>query len=317
MTSWFRTLGAAIALIFAPLLPAQASAETLGGIETFYVEGEGAVPLAVTMTGPEDAPEILLIHGLGMGTQSFTPQFQSDLAKHFRLVAFDLRGHAMSGKPSNTEAYTNTAVWADDVARVIKAAKLKKPVLVGWSYGTLVAADYLREHGSEDISGLVMVGALGGFIPFTPSAEAPDPELLAQLGRLQELRKSSAFDDQLEAVEIFLPMLAERETPPGWIDTARILGMMVPAYVNGPLRQHPSDNTDLVPLLQEMPVLVLHGEHDPSVAPAALAAFSKVAPEALLFGFADAGHSPFAEDAEAFNRALAYFVNENWNRTAE
>lgn len=311
MNLLFRAFGAALALVIAQFLIAQASAETL------YIEGEGGVPLAVTMTGPEDGPEILLVHGLGMGAASFAPQFESDLANRFRMVAFDLRGHAMSGKPSQSEAYTDPAVWAADMARVIKATKLKKPVIVGWSYGTLVAADYLREHGNETISGLVLTGALGGFVPFIPPAEGPDPKVLTQLTRLQELRKSSSFDDQLEAVEIFLTMLTEGESTPGWIDEARILGMMVPAYAHSALRKHPSDNGDLVPLLREMPVLILHGTEDPSVSAAALAAFSKTVPASLSHAFPGAGHSPFAEQPDAFNRELARFVTANWSESRQ
>lgn len=311
MDMFFRAFGAVVALMIAQIPIAQVSAETL------YIEGEGGVPLAVTMTGPEDGPEILFVHGLGMGAASFAPQLDSDLANKFRMVAFDLRGHAMSGKPWQTEAYTDPAVWANDMARVIKATKLKRPVIVGWSYGTLVAADYLREYGNENISGLVMAGALGGFVPFMPSAEGPDPELLAQFTQLQELRKSSSFDGQMAAVEIFLPMLTEGGAAPSWIDEARILGMMVPAYAHAALRKHPSDNLDLIPLLREMPVLVLHGTEDPSVSAPALAALSKAVPTLLSHAFSGVGHSPFAEQPDTFNRELAQFVSVNWSESRQ
>ena len=306
-----RTVGAALALAIAQYSVAPALAETL------YVEGEGGVPLAVTIAGPEDGPEILFVHGLGMGSASFSPQLESSLSDRFRMVAFDLRGHGMSGKPWQAEAYADPAIWAADLAKVIHATKLKKPVIVGWSYGSLVAADYLREYGQENISGLVMVGALGGFIPFTPPAEGPDPELLAQLMQLQELRKSTSFDDQRAAVEIFLTMLTEGEATSEWIDEARMLGMMVPAYAQAALRKHPSDNSDLAPLLGKMPTLILHGSEDPSVSPAALEAFSAVAPTVKSHAFEGAGHSPFAEQASIFNDELARFVIANWSDNPE
>lgn len=307
MIQLLRTIGAALVLALAQLAIAPALAETR------YIEGEGGVPLAMTVTGPADGPEILFIHGLGMGAESFAPQFESDLAKHFRLVAFDLRGHAMSGKPWDADAYTASKVWAADVARVIEASGLRKPVIVGWSYGTLVAADYLREKGNDHISGLVLVSALGGFVPFIPPSEAPDPEILAQLTRSRELRQSPSFADQLEAVEIVTPMLVGDEAPAGWIDNARILGMMVPPYAQAALRKHPMDNGDLVPLLREIPVLVLHGERDPSIPPSMLSAFLKEVSNASSRKFDNAGHSPFAEQPEAFNRELARFVEAHWS----
>ena len=306
LISMLRTFGAVLALAIMQFSIAPASAETL------YVEGEGGVPLSVTVTGPEDGPEILFLHGLGMGTASFSPQLESILADRFRMVAFDLRGHGMSGKPWQAEAYADPAIWAADMAKVMAATKLKRPIIVGWSYGTLVAADYLREYGHDDISGLVMVGALGGFIPFTPSADGPDPELLAQLMKLQELRKNTSFDDQLAAVDIFMTMLTEGTAPPEWIDEARIMGMMVPAYVQEALRKHPSANSDLAPLLGKLPTLILHGSEDPSVSPAALEAFSAAAPTVRSHAFHGAGHSPFAEQAGAFNDELARFVVANW-----
>ncbi|VWX60295.1 alpha/beta fold hydrolase [Sphingorhabdus sp. 109] len=311
LVNLFRIIAMACTLAIIQIPLAAASAETL------YVEGEGGVPLAVTVTGPEDGPAIIFLHGLGMGTASFTPQFESSLAERFRMVAFDLRGHGMSGKPWQAEAYTDPKIWAADIEKVIKATKLHRPVIVGWSYGTLVAADYLREYGRGNISGLVMIGALGGFIPFSPPAGGPDPELLAQLMKLQELRKSDAFEDQLAAVELFMPMLTANEPPADWIEEARILGMMVPAYAQGALRKHPSDNIDLVPLLGEMPALILHGSEDPSVSPAALAALLQSAPTVKSRAFENAGHSPFAEQPDAFNDELAKFVLAYWSAQAQ
>ena len=92
---------------------------------------------------------------------------------------------------------------------------------------------------------------------------------------------------------------------------------MVPGYAQAALRKHPSDNGDLVPLLGEMPTLILHGSEDPSVSPAALEAFVKAAPTIKSHAFEGAGHSPFAEQASAFNDELARFVIANWSDNPE
>jgi non-heme chloroperoxidase len=62
------------------------------------------------------------------------------------MVAIDLRGHCASEKPTNAESYNNSKVWADDINAVIKAKNLKKPIIVGWSYGGFIISDYVGQH---------------------------------------------------------------------------------------------------------------------------------------------------------------------------
>ncbi|MEP2736570.1 MAG: alpha/beta hydrolase [Erythrobacter sp.] len=276
--------------------------------KSFYVEGEGGVPLAVTTTGNPDGPEILFLHGLSMGASSFSKQLESELAEEFRIVAFDLRGHALSGKPSETSAYDNPEVWAKDVARVMEATDLQRPILVGWSYGSLVAADYLRTFGTAKTLGIVMVGALGGFTPFFPPDGGIDPTVLASITRMRELRGSPSFANQREATELFIPLLTEGGKDSEWQTKAHQLALMVPPYVRKPLQSHPMDNTDIVGLLAEVEVMIIHGSKDPSVSQGGLAALRAAAPHLKVHTLEGAGHSPFATRPEEFNKALASFV---------
>ncbi len=78
-------------------------------------------------------------------------------AGEFRLVAYDLRGHGMSEAPLEPEHYTDGALWADDVAAIIDALRLDRPVLVGWSYGAFVICDYVRRHGQDRIGAIEFV----------------------------------------------------------------------------------------------------------------------------------------------------------------
>ena len=82
----------------------------------------------------------------------------SELAEDYRLVAMDLRGHGPSGKPR--EGYTESKLWAEDVAAVILTLGLDQPVLCGWSYGPLVILDYIRHYGEGRVGGLHFMGAV-------------------------------------------------------------------------------------------------------------------------------------------------------------
>lgn len=296
----------AAAMLAATPLFAQAPTSTAS-----YVEGAGGVPLAVTVAGPEDAPAILMIHGIGLGAEAFAPQFQSELAKHYRLVAFDLRGHAMSGKPWGEQNYLDRAIWAEDVARVIAATKIKRPTILAWSYGTLVTADYLRAAGPQAISGLMMVGAMGGIVVLPPPTVPPRPKLLADLNRSRALRPVPTYDAQEQATGLIAPMLVRRPPPGGWLDRAKVMGMQVPPYVQGPLRKHPADNTDLAAGLKNLPIALVYGAHDFGMSDGAAAAFKQALPHAQIHRFAQAGHAPFAEASKEFNAMLGQFVTQN------
>jgi len=62
-------------------------------------------------------------------------------------------------------------------------------VLVGWSYGGLVITDYLRRHGTADVAGLALVGAIteigrghpaagrAGHAGALPAALSEDPDV--------------------------------------------------------------------------------------------------------------------------------------------
>ena len=74
--------------------------------------------LHVEVFGPDDAPTILLVHGWLESIDLWHHQIR-DLSRDFRVVAYDLRGHGLSGQPSDG-AY-NDAVLADDLQAVLDA----------------------------------------------------------------------------------------------------------------------------------------------------------------------------------------------------
>jgi pimeloyl-ACP methyl ester carboxylesterase len=112
-------------------------------MHAFDVTSPDGLKLVGYAGGKPVGPEILFIHGFNQCYLSWAKQ-TSDLALAgaFRMVAFDLRGHGRSGKPAGREHYDADRLWGDDVAAVIKAAGLKRPVLVGWSYAGRVISDF-------------------------------------------------------------------------------------------------------------------------------------------------------------------------------
>jgi pimeloyl-ACP methyl ester carboxylesterase len=115
--------------------------------------------------GDPKGPELVFIHGLGHSHLSWEKQYESSLAKDFRILTYDLRGHGDSGKPPEPEMYSEGKRWGDDLKVVISAAGLKKPTLVAWSLAGVVVLNYLHTHGGKDLSGVVFGGAIVGSKP--------------------------------------------------------------------------------------------------------------------------------------------------------
>ena len=109
--------------------------------------------------GQSAGPEIVLIHGFAQSHLSWIRQVNSDLAREFRIITYDLRGHGNSDKPLEKAPYHDNKAWGDEVKAVIDAAGLKRPVLVGWSYAGRVISDYVTTHGADKIAGINFVGA--------------------------------------------------------------------------------------------------------------------------------------------------------------
>src|SRR5215469_14694522 len=107
------------------------------------ISGGNGVRLHVREWGDAPGPAVLFIHGWSQNHLCWEQQYTSDLATSYRLVTFDLRGHGMSEMPREASAYQQGQLWADDLAAIIAALHLNRPVLVGWSYGGFLIADYV------------------------------------------------------------------------------------------------------------------------------------------------------------------------------
>ncbi len=69
------------------------------------------------------------------------------------MVTFDARGHGRSGKPSSGYGFDQTVA---DTLAVIRATRARPPVLVGHSWGAMVALEVAARH-ERAIAGLVLV----------------------------------------------------------------------------------------------------------------------------------------------------------------
>ena len=109
------------------------SSMAMAGEKDYTVRGPDGVEIAVQESGDPAGPAIVFIHGLLGSHLNWDMQVASPKLQHYRLISYDMRGHGLSGKPDDAEAYRDGRRWADDLSAVLKATGAKKPVLVGWS----------------------------------------------------------------------------------------------------------------------------------------------------------------------------------------
>lgn len=294
----------------APARPAPPSLDT-APYSFRTVEGAGGVPLNVVAVGDPKNPPILLIHGLAQSWVSFQRQFESELAKKYYLVAFDLRGHGGSGKPWDRAAYQSRELFGEDAARVVKAMGLVRPLVVGWSYGTIVAMDYARYAGPAAIAGIEFVGAYGGLTP-PPDMSAPaSPAAAAAASTFMTNRLKQASPDfryNYEATRSTVRALTAEPMSPEWTERAVTISMMMPRVAREGMFMRSLEARDLLPVLKGTPFLINVGAKDTSTPEAAGRELAKQLADATVSVYPEAGHSPFVESTERFNRELDAFA---------
>ena len=116
--------------------------------------GTDGVRLTVrTVAGPAaNAPTAILHHGLA-SSQHIWDLMLPALSRSFRVVTFDARGHGRSAKPSAGYGFDHTVA---DAMAVLRATRARRPLLIGHSWGAMVALELAARH-PRALGGVVLV----------------------------------------------------------------------------------------------------------------------------------------------------------------
>ncbi|ONM49020.1 alpha/beta fold hydrolase [Nocardia donostiensis] len=129
------------------------------------VAADDGVPLAVRITGAENAPTtVVFVHGHCLRGESWS-YLRDQLNRHWgsdtRMVFYDHRGHGASGA-SDPSTYTIDQL-AHDLDAVLRAVAARGPViLVGHSMGAMVVLAYSRLYPEAIGTRVVGVGLIAG-----------------------------------------------------------------------------------------------------------------------------------------------------------
>lgn len=121
--------------------------------------------------GPEDAPVVALIHGLGLNRHTFRDHIPA-LAEAFRVLSYDLYGHGESPLPPETPTLTT---YSDQLRNLLGELGIARAHLVGFSLGGMINRRVAADH-AEVVESLVILNS-----PHERSPEAQ--ELVEQRAR--------------------------------------------------------------------------------------------------------------------------------------
>jgi pimeloyl-ACP methyl ester carboxylesterase len=112
----------------------------------------------IGLAGPPGAPTIILLHALATTAALSWYPSMPELAKHYRVIAFDQRWH---GRGIRSEAFSLDDC-ADDVIAVADALGVDRFTVVGYSMGGAVAQLVWRRHRAR-VEGLVLAATSRNF----------------------------------------------------------------------------------------------------------------------------------------------------------
>jgi proline iminopeptidase len=272
------------------------------GVRLFFdVEGAKLVP-----DGPElrERPTLVLLHGgPGFDHSSFKPLF-SALAGVAQVVYLDHRGNGRSDRSDPGRWCLDD--WADDLRAFCDALEIERPVVLGQSFGGMVAMAYAARHPEHP----------GGLILSSTAARMRLDRVLdafERLGGAEARGAAEAYwrapgpDTLPEYARLCFPLYNRRPRDPD-VDRRTRWNFDVMFHFGGG-----EDRTmDLLPGLARVrcPALVLAGEDDPITPPGDAEDIAAGLPPGLgrLERFPGCGHGVFRDAPEAGLAAIRAFL---------
>src|SRR6056297_136210 len=110
---------------------------------------------AYDLTGPEAAPVVVLIHGLGLTRGSTWGEIAPLLARDYRVLAYDLLGHGETALPDGPVTLTTLS---EQLIALMDELGIERAALVGFSLGGMINRRCAMDHPGR-VSALVILNS--------------------------------------------------------------------------------------------------------------------------------------------------------------
>ncbi len=270
----------------------------MGDVVSIEVAASDGVKTVMRAQGPEDGPGIILVHGILHSSLVWKYQYADPLLAGLRMISYDVRGHGVADKPAEARYYEPDC-FADELAAVIEASGIERPVLLGWSLGSRLIFNYFAKYGWDRIAGYFITGARTKYDPQAATSSGHNALLLGCTHDLEA---------RITARREFVRACHELAPSPQDMVELTACAMMVPPDVLRHFIGRPLDEDGRLARLT-MPIRVIHGARDAVCPLTAVARIPQVNPRAEMTIYEGVGHSPFFEAPARFNVDLADFVH--------
>jgi pimeloyl-ACP methyl ester carboxylesterase len=245
---------------------------------------------------PQGVPTVVLLHGLGAASRSWTLQIPVLTGAGFRVIAPDLRGFGESTYPGGGYRIEDLAM---DVVSLLKAFGVKNIYLVGLSLGGTVALSMVCDY-AQLIQKAMLVNTFARLRPTKPGSlyyYAMRFVLIYTLGLKPQARMVSQRifpnPEQAELRRLLIEEISHSNSAAyraAFIALARFNRMASLAQI-------------------KTPILVVTGARDTTVPPANQRHLIDGITSAHQVIIPDAGHAVIIDQPQLFNRAMLDFFN--------
>lgn len=249
---------------------------------------------------------VVFSHGWPLSADAFEDQMFFLASCGYRCIAHDRRGHGRSSQPWQGN---DMDTYADDLAALVEALKLKSVIHVGHSTGGGEVARYIGRHGTKHVAKAVLIGAVPPLMLKTDSNPAGTP-----LKAFDDLRTAVMKDRSQLWKDLSIPFYGynrpSAKASDGVLESFWLQGMMA-GFPAAYFCIEAFSETDLTEDLKafDVPTLILHGDDD-QIVPIQASALqsSKIIKGAQLKIYKDAPHGMCTTHKDEVNADLFAFI---------
>jgi non-heme chloroperoxidase len=259
--------------------------------------------------GPKEAQPVVFHHGWPLSADEWDAQMLFFLAKGYRVVAHDRRGH---GRSSQVAVGHDINHYAADAFVVANALDLRNAVHIGHSTGGGEVARYVARHGEPAgrVAKAVLVAAIPPLMLKTDENPEGTPMEVFDGFRTALANNRAQFFRDIPSGPFYGFNREGATAHEGVIQNWWRQGMMgsAKAHYDGIKAFSETDQTEDLKAIT-VPTLVLHGEDD-QVVPIAASALKavKLLPNGTLNTYPGYSHGMLTVNADVLNADLLAFV---------